>query len=564
MSLFKKTLVLLVAVVTVAATASWLARAPEKVDIVIYGGGFSACAAAIAAATAAPEQEIIMVIPYPEKQLGGIGTLGGQNFLDLRFWQNTFPTKGSLYRWYQKEGRFYNVASLARTLEQEITSQGNVKLLFGREISKVKTSAGKISSLLLGRIQREKDGRLAWREGQNEKLAAKVYIDASESGRLARLAGAAASVGRFDWPAAFLPPGEREKNSSRQQAATLMFKVRGVKVPTTPQITAGWEFVRDHRGSWGLAGGKEIFENDPVVKAFNLKHGPRGFALKPINAAQDGAGSEEWWVNALLIFNVDGRARELDRGTENFPRDMLPGSLTPGEAWSRARDFIDRPEFLAALQRFKVKDNKTGKYYGFHQVELVRDQSGQPVVGKILYLRETIHAVLDPGRITHGTENTNYALGPLACQLAGDGPGQGRDGSLHPYRIGLAHYFMDVNAYHWSDLTLAGDFSWPVTPLARPDWAGRGGQPENPVYLPYKMLLPANLDNLLISGYATGASSLAWSEVRVLPNLAVLGDAAGTAAALAVQKNMPPGSFATPQIEELRDLLRQNNARVDK
>lgn len=35
---------------------------------------------------------------------------------------------------------------------------------------------------------------------------------------------------------------------------------------------------------------------------------------------------------------------------------------------------------------------------------------------------------------------------------------------------------------------------------------------------------------MLICGYALNASSFAWSEIRVLPNLCAIGDAAGIAA----------------------------------
>lgn len=56
------------------------------------------------------------------------------------------------------------------------------------------------------------------------------------------------------------------------------------------------------------------------------------------------------------------------------------------------------------------------------------------------------------------------------------------------------------------------------------------GSPIDPAYIPYSALTTKYVPNMLIPGYAVNASSFAWSEIRVLPNLCVLGDAAGIAA----------------------------------
>ncbi|MEW5897947.1 MAG: FAD-dependent oxidoreductase, partial [Bacillota bacterium] len=70
--------------------------------------------------------------------------------------------------------------------------------------------------------------------------------------------------------------------------------------------------------------------------------------------------------------------------------------------------------------------------------------------------------------------------------------------------------------------------------------------------------------NLLVPGYATGAASLAWAEVRVIPNLCVLGDAAGAAAAEAVLSGADPALFRQEQIKWVQAALRKTGARLDK
>ena len=70
-------------------------------NIIIYGGGFQAAAAASKAASQAGNAQIYVIIPYPvsdtSKAFGSIGTLGGQNYFDVRSWNGAFP--------YKKEGR---------------------------------------------------------------------------------------------------------------------------------------------------------------------------------------------------------------------------------------------------------------------------------------------------------------------------------------------------------------------------------------------------------------------------------------------------------------------------
>lgn len=546
-----------------SASAFSCTAAQPSTDIVIYGGGYAACAAATSAAEINPRQEITMIVPYPEDNLGGIGTVGGQNFMDLRFWNNEFVTKGSLYRWYQKLGRFYNTEELAAEMNTEIESYPHLTVIYGKDIQSTSIQNQEIKSISLRPVQKTQNGCTSW-TGEDHQLSARVFIDASENGRLARLAGISASLGRQDWPLDLLPPGEVKEPPARQQAATLMFKVRGVELPPGQRIISGWQFVKDHTGSWGLAGGVDVFETDPVLKEFNRKYGPQGFALKPLNAAQDGSHSNEWWVNALLIFDVDARAREMDRGTENFPEDMMPGSLSMEEAWQKAKEFIAAPEFLQALRRFQVYDQKTSAFYGFQKAELVRDHKGEPVTGKVLYIRETIHSTKNTGAPGYGGEDSNYHLTPVMCQQAGENSQSGADAQNYTERIGLAHYFMDVNAYTYEDLIAAGDFRWPVTEYVRPQWAKEGGQPKHPVYLPYRMLTSPDVNNLLLPGYASSSSSLAWSQIRVLPNLAVLGDAAGAAAAISLQEKIAPGKFKQEQVRLVQEKLRQINARLDK
>ncbi|MDQ0285087.1 choline dehydrogenase-like flavoprotein [Desulfofundulus luciae] len=577
----------------------------EQYDIVIYGGSFAGCAAARTAALAAPQKSILLVVPDPVPALGSIGTTGGQNFFDLRFWRGQLVAKGSFARWYGQTGQFYHPGTMATLLRADLAAHDNISILWCHDIEAVDYTGHprRIAQLVLREVFPDRNGVTRW-GSDVRRVKGQVFVDASDDGRLTRLAGVATTGGRYDWPAGYLDDSERDlpqeqkttriitAGLARQQAATLMFKVRGVKVPllkTGRVLKLGdLTFVRDPRGGWGITGGCRTFRENPVVRAFNERYAPRGFALKPLNAASDGRDSSQWWVNALVVFNVDGRACLRDRGTARYPA-VREDYLDVDTARLKAREMLKNPAFLEALRQFYAVNHATGQRYGFAGAEPVRDSRGELVVGDMLYLRETIHLPLDAEKVGHGTENTNYALTAKACQGAGDGAGRagirGRagktgaakvtvnnsripspaaDAANYPTRIGLGYYAMDINAYTYRDLKQNGVYTWPVTGTVRPDWERQGGEPQNPVYLPYRMLVTSQAENLLVPGYATGASSLAWAEIRVIPNLCVLGDAAGAAAARAVLYGEAPARFGPAQISWVQQTLRRMGARLEK
>lgn len=552
---------LFIAILILAFVALSRLILPAGCDIVVYGGGFAGCAAARNAAAAAPEKKVILIIPEPVDKPGGLGTVGGQNFADIRLWQGSLVTQGSFGRWFEDSGQFYSTERMAQIIRDDLLRFKNLEILYSSDIKGTAVTDGLIREVVIGPVARNPEGRVLWGSGERT-LRGQVFIDASDDGRLARLAGADLSIGRQDWPKEYLPEDEQDKNWAGQQAATLMFQVKGVKVPKEPMSVGDIVFTRDGKGSWGLAGGKETWQKNPLVVSFNEKHQETGFSVKPINAAQDGSGSDRWWVNMLLMYNVDGRAHERDAGTSLYPKDVNPEHITTDEAWVKARRLLGTKEFLEVLQQFGAIQGNDN--YGFGEAGIVLDETGLPVVGQTIYVRETVHGQLAEIEQPSGSEDHNYALATNEAQKAGSAPGKGQDQDNYAARIGLAYYMMDINAYKPVDLKKEGLYTWPVTGGLRPDWKAGGGEPQNPVYLPYNILLTRNIKNLLLPGYAAGSSSLAWAELRVLPNLAVLGDAAGIAAARSIIKNKNPLEFAEEDISWIQTKLLQFGARLDK
>lgn len=524
--------ILLLTAVIVIVTLGWSAmRAdlslnifrPTTHAVVIYGGSFAGAAAAFQAATHLPPgQDLLLVVP--ESALGSIGTVGGQNFFDIRHWRGELATKGSFARWFETFGQGYSTKAMAEQLYAELAEgfPDKVRLLFKHELEAVHLDeeGRRIIGLTVRPVARDPEtGKVQW-AGKPRRVNGDVFIDASDTGRLARLAGIPLSPGRADWT-----------DDGQQQAATLIFQVSGVapqaaKAHRHPQTgQPEFHYFQEPDGSRLGWGGKDFTGYDPVIAAYN--NSAHRFTLKGYNIAEDTPG--KWWLNILLIHEVNGLMQEIDRDTHRWPDAELieDGQWSTDHAYREALAELERPRFLEALRRFP----------GFETVELVRDANGQPVVGEVLYLRETVHATQADG---------TFALSTPCVREAGAGPDLGADRHLYPVRVGLGLYYIDINAYRKGE---------PVQTLETP---------ANPHYIPLAALITPALDNLLLPGYAQSTASEAWASMRVIPNLVVCGDAAGSAAAYSIANGKSPAALNLGDIREIQTLLRTGGARLDK
>jgi len=77
--------------------------------------------------------------------------------------------------------------------------------------------------------------------------------------------------------------------------------------------------------------------------------------------------------------------------------------------------------------------------------------------------------------------------------------------------------------------------------------------------IPYRCLLPKKADNLLVAGRCISVTHEAQASVRVMPIVCCIGEAAGVAAALAVENNVKPIDV---DVKKLRSILEQNGAAI--
>lgn len=529
----------------------------EAYDIVVYGGGLQAVAAAAKAANANSSAKVLVIVPYAVPQLGGIATSGGQNFWDVRSWRGKIMQKGT-FSWLYSFGVGYNTDYLSTQLVESLAKYSNVKIRYSYDVIDYETQSSpfRLTSVIILPIARNTDGYLQWLDTDRIRIESTIFIDASEEGRIARSLNSSVSTGRADWPSSLVTAAERNPNRvGKQQAATIMFKLKGIN----PNVSSSdMSYSIDSRsGAYNVWGGRTAWTNNSTVRSFNSQYGPQGYMIKPINAAQNGKGVNEWWINGFLIFNVDGRSNERDKGTRFNPSYTLNGVKTTDEAWVQARNFLkNTPKFLTAMRQFD----------GFGNADFVYDDSGNPVVGEMLYLRETVHTPIDFGLTVNGSED-NYQITTNESHNAGSSPVTGADTGNYTSRIGLGFYNADIHPFEYSDLLNdAGNFIWATDSYRKmqPDLGISDLSPENPVYIPYRVLTTNYVANLLIPGYAASISSYAWGAMRVFANLCVMGDAAGIAAAYCIKNNVYPINLSSSAISQIQSQLIKIGAVLDK
>ncbi len=80
--------------------------------------------------------------------------------------------------------------------------------------------------------------------------------------------------------------------------------------------------------------------------------------------------------------------------------------------------------------------------------------------------------------------------------------------------------------------------------------------------IPFRSLYSVNVDNLLFAGRNISATHVAFGATRVMATCSVMGEAAGAAAALCVDKSVTPRQLYQNHIKELQQTLLRNDAAI--
>lgn len=96
-----------------------------------------------------------------------------------------------------------------------------------------------------------------------------------------------------------------------------------------------------------------------------------------------------------------------------------------------------------------------------------------------------------------------------------------------------------------------GSFFIDIHNVSGPGMDGKTWQPEAgfKYQIPYRILVPKDVDNLLVAGRCASSSHEALGSLRVMPQCGVMGDAAGTAAVLSLEADVSPGDVDAKELQ---------------
>lgn len=118
------------------------------------------------------------------------------------------------------------------------------------------------------------------------------------------------------------------------------------------------------------------------------------------------------------------------------------------------------------------------------------------------------------------------------------------------------------DAVHFEDTVAYG--GWPIDDHF-PDGFYHKGRPNTdlrtaaPYPIPYRILYSSNVDNLFFAGRNISATHTALSSLRVMATCSVMGQAVGTAAAVAVRNGLSPHGVYTDRMKEVQKILLDND-----
>ncbi len=78
--------------------------------------------------------------------------------------------------------------------------------------------------------------------------------------------------------------------------------------------------------------------------------------------------------------------------------------------------------------------------------------------------------------------------------------------------------------------------------------------------IPYRIIVPEDADNLLVAGRCASATHEALGSLRVMPQCGVMGQAAGNAAVLSMEEDVPPRDI---DVKKLQEMLRAQGCVVE-
>ena len=107
----------------------------------------------------------------------------------------------------------------------------------------------------------------------------------------------------------------------------------------------------------------------------------------------------------------------------------------------------------------------------------------------------------------------------------------------------------------FDDAIAAGAYPIDIHPAAGSELQYHGLGDDHAYQIPYRSLIPSDFDNALVAGRGISATHTALAAIRVMSISMAVGQAAGTAAALAIRRAPLPADVRAVSVDLLRKQL---------
>jgi hypothetical protein len=477
-------------------------RGAESFDVVIYG----ATPAGIASALAAGGEGQKVLLVEPTARIGGLVT-SGLSHTDYHAYEGL---TGAFLDFSKRVEAHYRAQFGADSIEVKNSMRGTqsepkVNLMIYEkmlaEVPKVKIwrKHGLADVRMGGMNEARRIVTVTFMDhsGKRTEVAAKVFIDGSYEGDLMAKAGVKYHVGREAQSeyGESLAPEQGDKQVQGYNFRFCMTKEPGNRV--MPSMPAGYK--------------REDFEGVLPLYAKGTLKGVFGYSTAYIFKAQPPP-----------LANGKYDINDMSRGPVRL---SLPGhnyEWPEGDAATRKRIFDDHLRWDVGLLYFlqndaavpaKIRDE--AREWGWCKDEFVETGHIPPQ----LYVREARRMV---GQYVFTQKDTEYAPGDARAVLRKDVIAMGEYG---PNCHGTSHEGSPFGGKH------SGEFYHPVAPYQ----------------IPYGVLVPRDVENLLVPG-AMSASHVGFCGLRLEPIWMSLGQAAGLAAHQAVAEMIAVQKVSTAKV----------------
>ncbi|MCC6444338.1 MAG: FAD-dependent oxidoreductase [Armatimonadetes bacterium] len=466
-----------------------------RYDLIVYGGTSGGIGAALAAARLGSSVAIV----ERSKQIGGMmsGGLGrtdygtkssaGGIFLEfaervLRYYATAFGPD-SRYAKETNGGYYFEPKVALGLLTRMIQENPKIEVYYEAALGKVSVSRGRVRQIEIETPQ----GR--------RRLRAPLFVDATYEGDLAALAGASYRVGR-----------ESREEFGEEHAGQIFTDMRGRKL--VKGSGAGDRRVQAYNYRITLTNRPGNHAPIPRPEGYD-----RTRYASVLTALAQGHIRRMTDLLSMLYDLLPNDKFDVNNMPGPFPStDLLGGSDAYPEADWQARERIIREhrDYILGLLYFCQNDpelpeafRRDALQWGFPKDEYPDDAHFPPQ----LYVREA--------RRIEG----DYLFTEHDARQAKDS----ERAPIHSTGVAVADYPLDSHATSPMD---------PANPFLQEGYFFLGGGLTKPSHLPYGILLPKGIGNVLVC-VAVSATHVGYSTLRLEPTYIAMGQAVGTAAHLA-------------------------------